>query len=421
MPIQKDPTRDFVRQVRSALTHLYDPAYLQNHALAQMTDVDYQLDQITRAQNLRRTLLDCIESLRPPSQEDALPDVARAHAILTYRFVDCSSMSEIAHRCGLGERQAYRELSTGVEAVARLLWDKLRESGDRESPSDVEKNESSGSLQAAQDEVTRLRRARSFERLDLEEILRGVVQLLTPVCEKNDSAVRVESLASCPPVLADRVMLRQALLGILTQAVNVTQGDVTISVEEHDLELSLSITGVSASTAQNAPRPGRDASAVDLHVAESLLTAQRGRLHVSQEEDQWCAHISLPTTLTPSALVIDDSEELVGLLRRYLAGHDLRVIGAHDSTEALRLAADLQPQVIVLDVMMPDRDGWELLQQLKSERVTSDIPVIVCSVLYQPELASAVGASDYIIKPVTQTGFLQVLTRWLGPLRPVGS
>ncbi len=72
------------------------------------------------------------------------------------------------------------------------------------------------------------------------------------------------------------------------------------------------------------------------------------------------------------------------------------------------------------DVMMPNLDGWEVLQQLKAGPATTNIPVIICSVLPARELAQGMGASGYVSKPIRQEDLLQALQRWLGPLPPTG-
>ena len=73
---------------------------------------------------------------------------------------------------------------------------------------------------------------------------------------------------------------------------------------------------------------------------------------------------------------------------------------------------------MVLDVMMPKTDGWELLQSLRSHPQTSTIPLVMCSVLREQPLALSLGATDYLIKPVSQPQLLEVLQRWLGKLHP---
>ena len=77
--------------------------------------------------------------------------------------------------------------------------------------------------------------------------------------------------------------------------------------------------------------------------------------------------------------------------------------------DGLRLARHLRPLAIVLDLMMPGQDGWEILQNLKADAATADIPVIVCSVLAQESLAQALGADAYLRKPVSREQLLVVL------------
>ena len=102
-------------------------------------------------------------------------------------------------------------------------------------------------------------------------------------------------------------------------------------------------------------------------------------------------------------LVIDDNESLIELFRRYLAGHRAVVVGTTSGSQAVKIATQAHPQLIVLDVMMPQQDGWEVLQALRAHPDCAEIPIIVCSVLREHELALSLGANDTITKPVSQT------------------
>ena len=87
------------------------------------------------------------------------------------------------------------------------------------------------------------------------------------------------------------------------------------------------------------------------------------------------------------------------------------MLGAKEGEEGLRLATEGQPDIIVLDVMMPQKDGWEVLQTLHNSEATRHIPVIVCSVLDDARLALSLGAVDHLAKPVTRSRLLQALAR----------
>jgi CheY-like chemotaxis protein len=108
----------------------------------------------------------------------------------------------------------------------------------------------------------------------------------------------------------------------------------------------------------------------------------------------------------PTVLVIDDYEGLSRLLKRYLEGYRCRVLAATDGASGLSLAREIQPDAVILDVMMP---GMEVLQRFRNHPDTHYIPVIVCSVFNDPELAYALGASSFLSKPVGREDIINAL------------
>lgn len=407
------PDSEFIRLVRSALAHLYDPAYLQNHRLVSMLDLGMNSDHVTRAQGMRRVLLECIEALRPEAQDHA--KAARAYAILTYRYVDGLSMEEIAEKLALSRRQVYREHRKGLEAVASLLQNRIH---DRASERD--EHITGDRLEALRTEVAHLRQAVHPEFLSLQLILEGIFKLLGPMTQQAGIQIRMSSPDTWPSIVADRVILRQTLMNLLSYALHVVRADLIITVCHEAEGLCVDICeSPSVSEVQPTASSELEPDGISLAVAEALLEVQSGHLEMYERGGKWCARIVLPTSSGKVVLIVDDNTDVVALFRRYLGGHEVHVIGATDGEQALRMAEEVQPQAITLDVMMPDQDGWEVLQRLKSSTSTKHIPVIVCSVLNEPRLALSMGASDYITKPVSQVALLEVLQRWLGPLRPI--
>ena len=110
-------------------------------------------------------------------------------------------------------------------------------------------------------------------------------------------------------------------------------------------------------------------------------------------------------------LVFDDNADTLLLMERYLSGSHYRFIGERDPLQALVLAEAHHPHVIVLDVMLPGIDGWNLLGQFKTNPNMRQIPVIVSTILPQASLAMMLGADDFLQKPFTQAQFLAVLAR----------
>jgi CheY-like chemotaxis protein len=215
-------------------------------------------------------------------------------------------------------------------------------------------------------------------------------------------------------------MLRQTLMNLLSYALHVARADlaITVSREAKGLLIDISESVSPHPAAEPTTRESQEPDEMSLAAARALIEAQGGYLETDQQAGKWHARIVLPASGQKTVLVIDDNADIVSLLRRYLGGHDVQVVSATDGEQALRLATEIKPQAITLDVMIPNLDGWEILQRLKGSPDTQHIPVIICSVLNQPELAQSMGANDYITKPVNQVELLEVLRRWIGPLRP---
>jgi PAS domain S-box-containing protein len=110
-------------------------------------------------------------------------------------------------------------------------------------------------------------------------------------------------------------------------------------------------------------------------------------------------------------LAIDDDPDVIYLLRENLAEEGYRVEGAMSGEEGVRKARQLRPFVITLDIMMPDKDGWQVLHELKTDPDTRDIPVIMLTIIDKKELGYRLGAADYLIKPLDEEAVLSALQR----------
>ena len=108
---------------------------------------------------------------------------------------------------------------------------------------------------------------------------------------------------------------------------------------------------------------------------------------------------------------MDDQVAAQKMFQRYLSRTNLEVIGITDPTQGLAMARKIQPALLILDVMMPHIDGWEVLQTLQLDPETKHVPVIICSAWGEPELARSLGAVAFLKKPVIQKDLLDVLVR----------
>jgi len=111
-------------------------------------------------------------------------------------------------------------------------------------------------------------------------------------------------------------------------------------------------------------------------------------------------------------LVVDDNPQAAEILSRYLHTGGFRTAVARTGPEALRMAGELKPEAITLDILLPEVDGWEVLNRLKADEATQNIPVVVVSVGDNPSLGRALGAFDYFVKPVDGKALLSRLGQY---------
>jgi CheY-like chemotaxis protein len=210
-------------------------------------------------------------------------------------------------------------------------------------------------------------------------------------------------------VLADRIVLRQIILNLLSYAADLTIDQcirVRLAAEDQAVRAVVETT-----VDRTAPEPDA-ATSQKLAIAQQLVLSQQGTLNVQLEQSEWSADVSLSKLQLLPILVIDDNAAAIKLFARYLTNSPYLVVGAQTGREAVELVKQLRPAAITLDVMMPNQDGWEVLQTLRNVAELSMTPIIVCSVLNEPELAFSLGASDFLRKPVTQAGLVAMLERW---------
>ena len=111
-------------------------------------------------------------------------------------------------------------------------------------------------------------------------------------------------------------------------------------------------------------------------------------------------------------LVVDDNPDAISLFKRYLAHQPYQLLSALTEDEALRIAQTTPLLGIILDVMLPGKDGWQILQRFKNHPATAQIPILICSVLEMEALALSLGADGYMKKPPSRDEFLALLGGW---------
>ncbi len=120
-------------------------------------------------------------------------------------------------------------------------------------------------------------------------------------------------------------------------------------------------------------------------------------------------HKADPRDAGRTVLVVEDNPQAAKLLSLHLSRAGYRVAVAGGGAEALRLALEQRPVAITLDLMLPDQDGWEVLERLKASPQTRDIPVVIISVLDRQPLGFRLGAAEFLVKPIDRAALLHAL------------
>ncbi|MCJ2077102.1 response regulator [Methylobacterium sp. E-016] len=280
----------------------------------------------------------------------------------------------------------------------------------------------------------------------LDLCLRTVEPLL-----KSDRVRLVRDVEDVPEtVRTDQEKLKQILINLLSNAVKFTEaGSVTLRVRTVDKRIVFTVTdtgiGIPDSAlnlifeefqqVDNSASRSHGGTGLGLAISCRLARMLGGDIAVESREGEGSTFIlTLPQRLdglpNPQAvlptgaaaevpvrtgssmvLAIDDDPNVVYLLKENLSDAGYEVVGASNGEDGLRLARELRPRAITLDIMMPGADGWQVLHALKTDPQTREIPVILLSIVDQKELGYRLGANDYIVKPFERESLIGALAR----------
>ena len=408
------PSEQLLKELRQALNHLYEPNYLRQSPLATLFSV---ADRSDTPSTLRRILIEAIESLEPKADEPSRSYAWQVYGILMYRYVEQLSQPEVADQLGFSVRHLRRKERQALEALAALLSRKFG----LDSTLDVDTNATIVD-QAAVDESTLdhelawLKQAPQKATADMRETVTGVLDLARGLAGQHGTQLRTAIADDLPHVSADPVVLRQILLNLFSVAVpRASGGQVAFSVRPLNWKVQVQ---VQCAGCPSGPNPLRSEELASLEITRQLAALSKGELSLAVDTEAFDAMLTLSAIQQVPVLVLDDNSDTLQLLQRYTWGSRYHLVTTRDPEQALSLAERLSPLVIVLDVMMPGVDGWEVLGQLRQNPLTNQIPIVVCTILAQRELALYLGANDFLRKPVTRQAFLTALDRLVEQVVP---
>jgi CheY-like chemotaxis protein len=399
----------FTDLVRDALLHLYDPAQLQSHPLLALAHGAASPGLASGGRVLRQALLDGIEALQPGQGVAATSRAWRAYRILELRYLEAMDVSEVIGRVALSKSQYHREHQRALHGVAAVLWERWGLAGRwAELPLAGSRHLAAEAL--ARSEAERLRESPPG-RIDPLEVLQSALRVIEPLCVARGIEARLYVPAETPAIRGDRVALRQALLTILGHAAGeIAPGPLTVTAAIAPGRIVVTVSGLDG--------PGLGPARLGMVESAPFVEALGGTVSYQRAERAggcWSIGLEFPAEEPPLLLVVDNNDDFRRLVERFLVGHPWTVVGAASVDAAYALACRQHPVAILLDVVIPGRDGWELLLELKQLPSTRDIPVIICSVLDEPAVAIALGAAAYLQKPIDQDRLLAALAPLLKP------
>jgi CheY-like chemotaxis protein len=405
---------EFFTYLRDALVHLYKPQLLRQNPLAVLFGVAGHVDTPVA---LRRILTEAIASFEPSFDESSDSQDWQIYGPLAYRYVEQLSQQEVANQLGFSARHLRRKEHAAIEALATYLW--------RKHNLDASTSPSSVPLTSDPESVVNTELAWLEDNLqngltNLNETLPSVLTLARGLADQLQINITANIPENLPAVGTDHIVIRQILLNLFDVAIHYASEHavhgVVFSARMQEQMLTLYICTGPADT---LPQQGEHLSYVHhlnddkqkakLDMARRLAEASDIKLSFLANTLCFKVILTLRTQAWVTVLVVDDSLDTVQLLRRYVAGTRYRLICARQPDKILERVETLLPQMIVLDVMMPGVDGWEVLSRLKQNPHTTDIPVLVCTILPQAELAHYLGASAFLSKPISRQAFLAVL------------
>ena len=295
------------------------------------------------------------------------------------------------------------------------------------------------------------------EAFDLAALLHETVTYFQRLAIRKENVLKLQAPEKAGFITSDRMRMRQCLDNLLSNACKFTDhGTITLSLERErvdDLEwvmFRVSDTGIGmtqqemeklfqafaqaddsvarrfggtglglAITSQLCRLMGGTVSATSEKGLGSTFTvklpAKSRAASVQREDSKPMGHDSVSLTSgQPKILTIDDELPVRELLARFLSTKGFEVATASSGEEGLRLAKEIHPDAVTLDVLMPEVDGWTVLAALKADPGLADIPVIMLSIVDDKSQGYALGASEFVCKPIDREHLLQVLMKHCG-------
>jgi GAF domain-containing protein/CheY-like chemotaxis protein len=286
------------------------------------------------------------------------------------------------------------------------------------------------------------------EGVNLNDLINSVMSTMVGLVKDKPIEILQDIQPDLPTARADPIKVRQILINLLSNAAKFTdKGSITIGAKQHtnsrgrpNIYISVTDTGPGITPEDQKklfqPFTQVDGSAtrktggsgLGLSISRHLVEMHGGRIGLKSEAGKGSTFFfTLPVSGTntgmlniqkqevennmPVILAIDDEQKIIKLYERFVSNHGFQIYPLSDPLKAVETAKHIHPYAITLDIMMPECDGWQILEELKSDPETRHIPVIICSILEERSKGFSLGAFDYLVKPILEDDLVNALDR----------
>ena len=391
------PLEDFEQHLQAALSCLYNPAHRPSQVVWLVLDVS----PLRGIEALWKALIGAIGELQPEPELPPTARLRRVYDLLSLRYVHSLTQEAAAERLGISPRHLRREQAGAVHVLAERLWSSGRPEVGQPHPAPETPDTY---LSQVRQELESLRHRARDSTTDVGAAVSSVAALGRDLAARQGITIEFSAV---PPGLMAAIhpsALRQVLLAAISAyAERMPAGRIELGAERIGRCVRVLLEGQPV-TGERLP---------DITFIDEIMSWSGGSAESHLDGDTLHLSLALPVADPVKVIVLDDNEDMVHFFRRYVAGTRYTIVAAPDAHELLELVEQTSAAVIVLDVMLPDVDGWDVLMHLHAQPETSGIPVIVCSVVRERELALSLGAAGYLPKPVRRQDFIRALDQAL--------